>query len=222
MGKANSRYMERYHSKTMTAKLGPLVDRAVTVLGATLEGRSRTSVDRWLALLERWNARIDLTSARSPEMLVDLMLADAIVLARRIEPAARVMDVGTGAGAPGLALALMRPDVRITLVEPNGKRASFLRTVIGTVDRSDIALLRARAQDLSGSRAWDATVSRATFPPSEWLDLATKLTAPGGSAWLLLSKEAPPQHERAALAETVAYEWPLTGAGRVAARYVVL
>jgi 16S rRNA (guanine527-N7)-methyltransferase len=206
----------------MTAKLGPLVDRAVTVLGATFEGRSRASVMRWLQLLEEWNARIDLTSARSPEMLVDLMLADAIVLAKRIEPGARVVDVGTGAGAPGLALALMRPDVRVTLVELNGKRASFLRTVIGTVDRADIVLLRARAEALTGRRSWDVALSRATLPPPEWLDLATKLAAPGGSAWVLLSKEAPPEHERAALAETVAYEWPLTGAGRVAARYVVI
>jgi 16S rRNA (guanine527-N7)-methyltransferase len=206
----------------MTAKLGPLVDRAVNVLGATLEGRSRASIDAWLALLQTWNARIDLTSARSPEVLVDLMLADAIVLSRRIEPGARVVDVGAGAGAPGLALALLRPDVRVTLVELNGKRASFLRTVIGTVDRTDVALVRARAESLAGRRAWDVAVSRATLPPTEWLDLATRLAAPGGAVWLLLSKETPPSHERAQLAETVAYEWPLTRASRVAARYVVI
>jgi 16S rRNA (guanine527-N7)-methyltransferase len=206
----------------MTAKLGPLVDRAVTMLGATLEGPARRSVTAWLTLLEQWNARIDLTSARSPEMLVDLMLADAVVLARKVEAGERVVDIGTGAGGPGLALALLRPDLRVTLVELSEKRAAFLRTVIGTVDRTDIALLRARAEGLAGRRAWDTAVSRATFPPPEWLDLATKLAGPGGSVWLLLSKEAPPEHERASLAETVLYEWPLTGAGRVAARYVVV
>jgi 16S rRNA (guanine527-N7)-methyltransferase len=206
----------------MTAKLGPLVDRAVTVLGATLDGRTRRCVTAWLTLLEEWNARIDLTSARSPEMLVDLMLADAVVLARHIEAGARVVDVGTGAGGPALALAFLRPDLRVTLVELSEKRASFLRTVIGTVDRTDISLLRARAEGLAGRRAWDVAVSRATFPPPEWLDLGTKLAAPGGSVWLLLSKEATPEHERAHLVETVPYEWPLTGAGRVAARYLVV
>ncbi len=209
----------------MTAKLGPLVDRAATVLGAPLQGwqgRPRADVGVWLALLEEWNARIDLTAARSAEELVDLMLADALVLGARIEPAARVIDVGTGAGAPGLALALLRPDLRVTLVEPNGKRASFLRTVLGAVVRTDIVLHRARAEAFAGRRAWDVALSRATLPPPAWLDLATTLAAPGGSVWLLLTKDAPPEHERARLAETIPYTWPLTGAGRTAARYVIV
>jgi 16S rRNA (guanine527-N7)-methyltransferase len=205
----------------MPAKLGPLVDRAVNVLGATLEGRSRAEVETWLALLQEWNARIDLTAARSVEELVDLTLADALVLAGRIDRGARVVDVGAGAGAPGLALALLRPDIRATLVESNGKRVSFLRTVVGSVGRTDVVLLRTRGQALVGRGAWDVALSRATLPPRAWLDLATKLAGPGGAIWLLLSKDPPPAHERARLAETIAYEWPLTGAARVAARYVV-
>jgi 16S rRNA (guanine527-N7)-methyltransferase len=133
-----------------------------------------------------------------------------------------VVDVGTGAGAPGLALALLRPDLRATLVEPIGKRASFLRTVIGSVGRSDVALVRGRGEDLAGKRAWDVAVSRATLGPAAWLELATGLAAPGGSAWVLLAKEAPPDHERARLEETLPYTWPLTGAARVAVRYVVV
>jgi 16S rRNA (guanine527-N7)-methyltransferase len=206
----------------MPAKLGPLVGRAVTVLAAALEERSRAHVEAWLALLEEWNRRIDLTAARSPEELVDLMLADALVLAAHVEQGARVLDVGTGAGAPGLALALVRPDLRVTLAEPNGKRASFLRTVVGSVGRTDIVLSRDRGEALAGRRAWDVATSRATLPPPAWLDLSTGLAAPGGTVWLLLSKESPPEHERARLAETIAYRWPLTGAARVAARYVVI
>jgi 16S rRNA (guanine527-N7)-methyltransferase len=205
----------------MPAKLGPLVGRAVNVLGGTLEDPARAGVETWLALLEEWNRRIDLTAARTAEELVDLMVADALVLAGRVERGARIVDVGTGAGAPGLALALLRPDLRVTLVEPNGKRASFLRTVVGSVGRADVVLSRERGESLAGRRAWDVAVSRATLPPPAWLDLATKLAAPGGTIWLLLSKEAPPEHPRARLAETIAYQWPLTGASRVAARYLV-
>jgi 16S rRNA (guanine527-N7)-methyltransferase len=213
---------ERYHSGAMPAKLGPLVGRAVNVLGGALEERSRAHVDAWLALLEEWNQRMDLTAARSPEELVDLMLADALVLAAHIERGARVIDVGTGAGAPGLALALVRPDLRATLAEPNGKRASFLRTVIGSLGRTDVVLSRDRGEALAGRRAWDVAVSRATLPPPAWLDLATRLAAPGGTVWLLLSKESPPEHQRARLAETIPYRWPLTGAARVAAAYVIV
>ena len=209
----------------MSAKLGPLLDRALTVLGKTLAARVRADIETWLNILQDWNARVDLTAARTPEELVDLMLADALVLEGRIEQGARVVDVGTGAGAPGLALALVRPDVRATLVEPIGKRASFLRTVIGSVGRSDVALVRGRGESLvaqPGRRAWDVALSRATLGPAAWLDLATQLAAPGGSAWVLLAKEAPPAHERARPEETVSYEWPLTGVGRTAVRYVVI
>jgi 16S rRNA (guanine527-N7)-methyltransferase len=206
----------------MPAKLGPLVGRAVSVLGGALEERARADIEAWLALLEEWNRRIDLTAARTAEELVDLMVADALVLAAHVERGARIVDVGTGAGAPGLALALIRPDLRATLVEPNGKRASFLRTVVGSVGRTDVVLSRERGESMAGRRAWDVAVSRATLPPPAWLDLATKLAAPGGAVWLLLSKESPPQHERARLAETIAYQWPLTGVARVAARYLVV
>jgi 16S rRNA (guanine527-N7)-methyltransferase len=206
----------------MPAKLGPLVDRAVNVLGGALDDRARADIQAWLALLQEWNKRMDLTAARSAEELVDLMVADAVVLGSRVEQGVRVVDVGTGAGAPGLALALLRPDLRVTLAEPAGKRASFLRTVVGSVRRTDIVLTRDRGEALAGRRAWDVAISRATLPPPTWLDLATTLAAPGGAVWVLLSKEDPPQHERARLVETIAYQWPLTGAARVAARYVVI
>jgi 16S rRNA (guanine527-N7)-methyltransferase len=206
----------------MTAKLGRLVERVAAALGAALDERAGGEVGAWLALLEQWNARVDLTGARSPEELVDLMLADALVLAPRVERGARVVDVGSGAGAPGLPLALLRPDLRVTLVEPAGKRASFLRTVLGTLPRTDILLSRTRGEALAGRRAWDVALSRATLPPPVWLELATTLAAPGGTIWLFLAREAPPPHARAQLVETVAYTWPLTGAERVAARYAVV
>ena len=77
----------------MSAKLGSLVDRATAALGATLDPRARGDVETWLARLQEWNARIDLTAARSREELVDLMVADALVLAPRVPPGARVVDV---------------------------------------------------------------------------------------------------------------------------------
>jgi 16S rRNA (guanine527-N7)-methyltransferase len=148
------------------------------------------------------------------------MLADALVLARHLPQGARLVDVGTGAGAPGLALALLRPDLRVTLIEPLGKRAAFLRTVIGETGRTDVALERLRGEAVAGRRAWDVAVSRATLAPGAWLDLAVTLAAPGGSAWVLLAREDPPGHARAVVEQDLSYAWPLTGAGRRALRYV--
>jgi 16S rRNA (guanine527-N7)-methyltransferase len=203
----------------MTANLGTLGADAAAALGTVLDPTASAHIAIWLARLEEWNARTNLTAARSPEELVDLMMADAIVLAQRMTQGSTVVDVGAGAGAPGLALAFVRRDLRVTLVEPLGKRASFLRTVIGAVGRPDIAIERVRGDALSVTHPWDVAVSRATLPPVAWLDLATRLVAPGGTIWVLVAGESAPAHARAALESDHAYVWPLTGAPRRVLRY---
>ena len=210
----------------MTAKttpLAPLVERAAELLGVPpLPAAAREGLLAWLALLQDWNTRMDLTAARSPEQLVDVMVADALVLARRVPQGARVLDVGSGAGAPGLPLAIARPDLHVTLVEPMGKRVAFLQTALAGLRGVDVTVVRARGEAQSGRRAWDVVVSRATMPPPRWLELAVTLAAPGGSAWVLLARDAPPAHTRARLEDDVAYALPFTGAGRRAVRYLVL
>jgi 16S rRNA G527 N7-methylase RsmG len=74
---------------------------------------ARPGVQRWRDLLREWNQRMDLTAARGDDELFDLMLADALALAPRVAVNRRVVDVGCGAGAPGLALALLRPDLAV-------------------------------------------------------------------------------------------------------------
>ncbi|MCL2723333.1 MAG: 16S rRNA (guanine(527)-N(7))-methyltransferase RsmG [Polyangiaceae bacterium] len=176
-------------------------------------------VRRWLELLSHWNARIDLTAARSHDELYDLMLADAALLAKYIPLSARVVDVGSGAGAPGLALALVRPDLKLTLVEPLRKRVAFLRTVIGTLERFDIELVSDRGELVAAKRRrnWDVAISRATLAPEAWVPLGLEL-AP--VAWALLAQGEPPAVEGARIAEDIAYRWPLTGATRRAVRFV--
>jgi 16S rRNA (guanine527-N7)-methyltransferase len=203
----------------MAAKLAALVERAAAGLGATLDEHALTAVLTWLQRLQEWNSRMDLTAARSPEELVDLMLADVLVLSSHIPTGAKVVDVGAGAGAPGLGLALVRQDLHLTLVEPLGKRASFLRTVLGATGRADVAVERARGEALAGRRAWDVAVSRATLAPPDWLELGTTLATPRGFVWVLLAKDPPPTHPSAAIDADYAYTWPLTGAKRRAVRY---
>jgi 16S rRNA (guanine527-N7)-methyltransferase len=184
-----------------------------------LSADAASGLARWLGELVAWNTRLDLTAARTTEELLDLMIVDALVLAPRIEQNTTVVDVGTGAGAPGLALAIVRPDLRVTLVEPLAKRVAFLRTVLGALGREDVGLLRMRDDELK--TRWDVAVARATFPPAEWLERGASLVPPGGSVWVLLAKEAPPEREGAAIADDVAYTWPGTAVPRRAVRYRV-
>lgn len=203
----------------MTANLGLWVDRVCTEMGIALAPHTTDSLVRWLERLMAWNARIDLTAARSSAELFDLMLADAVFLARHIGRGARVVDIGTGAGPPGLPLALLREDLKMTLVESSGKRTSFLRTAVGSAGRADIAILRQRAEDLPERTDWDVAISRATLPPERWLAVAARLVVAGGQIWTLLAKDIPPHHPELAIETDTAYRWPLTSADRRAVSY---
>ncbi len=197
--------------------------RAAERMGLPLEEGAARGLESWLDLLAAWNARVDLTAARSADELVDLMVADALVLAGKVPDGCQVIDVGAGAGAPGLALAILRPDLRVTLVEPLAKRAAFLRTVLGTLGLVPprVTLEAAKGGPVAAAHphAWDVALARATLAPTRWLDLASDLLQARGSAWVFLAREAPVAHPAYTRAEEVAYAWPLTAALRRLVRY---
>lgn len=200
----------------MTARRD-LVDRAVTTLGA--DAARAPALAAFVDRVAAWNTKMDLTAARGDAELVDLMLADALVLARHLPEGARVVDVGSGAGAPGLPLAIARPDLVVTLVEPLQKRVSFLRTTIGALfpaGSARPAVVRGRGEDQRGTR-FDVAISRATLPPPAWLALALEL-AP--EAWVLLARDEPPASPDARATLDERYRWPLTGAERRVVRFV--
>jgi len=192
-------------------------------LGARMTAATIARLAAWFDLLAAWNAKIDLTAAKSPDELVDLMLADALVLAHHERPGETVVDVGSGAGAPGLALHIVRPDLHVTLVEPAQKRVAFLRTASGQVPAADsgsLRILRTRIEDLESPR-FACAVSRATFAPKAWLELAARLVSPEGAAWVLLAREDPPKIAGWQISVDEIYVWPLTRAKRRAVRYKV-
>ncbi len=173
---------------------------------------------RFLDLLVIWNQRMDLTAARDADELVDLMVADAAMLVTQgTEPGQHWVDIGSGAGAPGIALALLAPDLRLTLVEPRQKRVAFLRTALATLGRPDVHVERKRAEDLAPKLAAVA-VSRATLPPAEWLPAGARLATQ--AVWVLLAREAPPTLNGYAPDRQVEYVWPLSAMPRRAVRYV--
>ena len=195
--------------------------RMASHFGVDVAAAIERQLTAWLELMVEWNRSLDLTAARSGDELADLMLADAFALAPRLPPGARVVDVGSGAGAPGLPIALLRPDLHVTLVEPLSKRVSFLRTVLASVSRLDVTVTRARVEALPSGDRWDVALSRATLAPAAWLEAGRALVTEGGSVWVLLAKDEPPGGaiEGVRLSERVEYTWPRQGHTRHAARY---
>jgi 16S rRNA (guanine527-N7)-methyltransferase len=191
----------------------PLVRRVVPNLAEQPLG----SMLKLLDLVCEWNARTDLTAARSAEELVDLYLGDAVIIARHAAPGERWVDVGSGAGAPAIPLALLVSELELTLVEPRGKRVAFLRSALGAIGRTDVRVERARSQELAPA-LFDVAISRATLPPEEWLAEGARLAR--SAVWVLLARGAAPTLPGWRTDLELAYNWPLTRADRRALRYL--
>jgi len=207
--------MKKAPNASRPSQWASLLDTLLGALDAPeFDEKNRRDVITWLALVDRWRRRTDLTAARSDEELVDLMVADAACLAAHLPAGATVVDVGTGAGAPGLPLGLLRPDLRVTLVEPLQKRVAFLRTALGTLGAevaSRFSVRQVRAEYVDD--CFDVAVSRATLAPDEWMARGVQL-APDGDVWLLLAKLPLPAHSGWRAVVDQRYVWPLTGAAR--------
>jgi 16S rRNA (guanine527-N7)-methyltransferase len=173
-----------------------------------------SALQDWLTQLQQWNRKINLTAARSDDELLDLFIADAAVLHRarfEVGPSEGWLDVGAGAGAPGLAMAILDPGLRIDLAEPNAKRVAFLRHVIGRLGLTQTKVVSARVEGLPAPMA-DDVVSRATFSPQNWLTCGLRLTR--RRLWLLLARENWQSPPDCTIVYDRSYRWPLTGAER--------
>jgi len=168
---------------------------------------------QFLDLTVTWNSRVDLTAARDADELVDLTLADALVLgmAPSSEASDAWLDVGSGGGAPGIPLGLIRPDLGLQLCEPRDKRVAFLRTSLVALGRLDVKVERCRSSELP-AESCDVAVARATLPPVEWLPEGARLAKRG--VWVLLAKAEAPALSGWPLAFERNYIWPLTGVAR--------
>lgn len=197
-----------------------LLVRAAEALGRELSEPMVERLARYAELVALWNARVNLTGARTPEALVDVLFADALVLSdpELIPPDTRLIDVGAGAGAPALPLAILRPDLRVTLLEPLRKRVAFIRNVIGTLDLA--ASARADERRLEGSpiegAPFDVAMSRATFEPAVWLPKGFNL-AP--QVVVLAGAEGLPSAEGTTRVVERDYALPFGGSPRHAGRY---
>jgi 16S rRNA (guanine527-N7)-methyltransferase len=211
--------------KPPAAGFQPLIHAVARGLGTAVGADVARRMATWFDLIATWNAKIDLTAARTPEELADLMLADAFVLARHPPLGSSMVDVGAGCGAPGLALHLLRPDLAVTLVEPLQKRVAFLRTVsgqlaLGPAAKSLLTIVRGRGEDIvREGRSFDGAVARATLAPEDWLALGSRLVGPTGGVWVLLAREKPPLAPGWQFDIDEHYQWPLTNVGRRLLRY---
>jgi 16S rRNA (guanine527-N7)-methyltransferase len=162
---------------------------------------------RLLTELERWNRRVNLTAIRDLETMVSGHILDSLTVRPLLE-GRRVIDVGTGAGFPGLPLAIAEPQIEFGLLDSNGKKISFVQHVIGELGLSNASAIRARAEDYAPAERFDTVIARALASIPKLLQLAGHLIREEGV--LLALKGKYPAAELESIEEIPGWKYVVT------------
>ena len=154
----------------------------------TLDRGQHARLAQYLNSLVKWNRVYNLTGFRTSDALLERNLAESLELADRLH-GELVADVGTGAGLPGIPLAIALPERTFTLIESRAKRVRFLRHVTGELGLANVIIAHCRAEDLNPERPFDTVLARAVAAPAELLAIVRHLTARGSILLLSTSEE---------------------------------
>ncbi len=152
---------------------------------------------RYAQLLREWNKHINLISRRDTGRILSYHVVDSLAVQRLIPQDARVCDIGSGAGLPGIPLAIVRPDLRIQLVEASQKRGGFLRTVVAELALASVEVMSERAESL-GPLECDVVVSRLSGPLPDLVVQAGRHRKPAGTIIAYKTRDCSAELSRAA------------------------
>ena len=170
-----------------------LLVRGGAQLGLAMDPAGVERLLVYLAELMKWSRRVNLIARDTPEaQVVETHFLDSLTLLPFLDGAGEVhlLDVGSGAGFPGLALACVRPDARFTLCEPRQKRVSFLRHVVRTLGLANVEVVadRVEAQASAWQGRFTHITSRAVAEPAAFLPLVRPLVTPATRVLLMLAR----------------------------------
>ena len=122
-------------------------------LGIALTGPMLDALDQYAEILVEYNQKVNLTAITDPEGIEDKHFADSLLLANLPETAGKLVDVGTGAGFPGVVAKIFKPELQLTLMEPTGKRVEFLKYVCAQLGLSGVEFAKERAEE-AARKVW--------------------------------------------------------------------
>ena len=208
------------------AQVAELLARGLISLDLTVGREQQRLLVRYAEELLRWNRRINLVARKTTlQELVEKHFLDSLTLLPVLDPAlavgrVRLLDIGTGAGFPGLVLAVARPDLEVILVEPRQKRVSFLRHIIRILTLDNVTVLARRIEEATLPAPPTHVTSRALIEPVEFLHLVEGFLADGARAILMLSPAQEKQFGQhlspdQQVVSRYAFRLPWSGAGRM-------
>ena len=190
-------------------------------LGLQMSADVQAKLLDYLALIAKWNRVHNLTAVRDSEQMVSAHLLDSLAIVPHLREGS-VLDVGSGAGLPGIPLALMWPQAAITLLDSNHKKAAFLRQAVIELKIPNATVVCERVETWQPPQGFDVVISRAFSDLAEFVRLAGRLCKPGGR--VVAMKGIYPNEELAQLPANFVLEstLPLKVPGMTAQRHLVL
>jgi 16S rRNA (guanine527-N7)-methyltransferase len=151
-------------------------------LDTELSSLAESRVQLYLDLLVKWNHKINLTAEKDPDSILKRHVFDSLQYSRAFKLGFRLMDIGSGAGFPGIPLKIIFPDMPLVLVESQRKRCSFMKTVVRELELVQTEVINVRAEDIPVIREgqFDAVIFRAVSSLNQCLKLGERFVAPGG------------------------------------------
>lgn len=154
--------------------------RGLLALGLTLESDTQQRLLDYIALIEKWNRVHNLTAIREPEKMVSHHLLDSLAVMPHLH-ATRLLDVGSGAGLPGIPLALANPDMHVTLLDSNHKKTAFLNQAVMELKLKNAEVCSERVESWTTQQRFDVIISRAFSDMGEFARVTRHLLAAGGT-----------------------------------------
>jgi len=170
------------HSVSDRANLYSRLQAGIAELGLAPGAGACERLLDYLELLVRWNAAYNLTAVRDPEQMVERHLLDSLAVAPLV-CGDTLADLGSGAGLPGIPLAILEPARQHVLIDSNGKKTRFLREAVRTLELANVRVEQVRVEDARGQ--YDCITARAFAPLAQMLRAGGHLLAPDG-VWLAL------------------------------------
>ena len=188
--------------------------------GLVLPAQVQAQLLAYLALLEKWNKTYNLTAIRDVESMLTHHILDALSVQPFLPNTGALADIGSGAGLPGIVLALVAPSLQVTSIEPVHKKASFQQQVKIELGLPNLNVCCARAQEVKG--AFDVVISRAFASLADFVSASEHLLAPQGRWWAMKGRW--PDDEIRALPATtrVSATYPLRVPGLNAERHLII
>lgn len=162
------------------AALTTLLTEGVRALPLDLAEAQITRLIDYLALLSKWNAVYNLTAVRDPVQMVTQHLLDSLAAVPAFNNAHQVLDVGAGGGLPGLALAIARPDLQVSLIDTVHKKTAFLTQVKGELGLANVTVHTGRVEQWQPPHKFDVITSRAFADLADFVSWSAHLLAPDG------------------------------------------